>query len=413
MGDPFFFERRDLRGGAQLFHQHRDQPWCAIGLAIVAGHFQDPVGKEGTAHLLEHQVSNGRIGDLPMMPLKDLQHWLHRRRLSASLGSTSRYWTRYGGRAENANVGMLVRFLTDLVFRPGLDGDLEREREIVRAERGHHVSDRSDRIATDVAYAEFGDHRRNTGTSLPDDDVLNGLTLDDLKAYHRRHYAPVNARFVVIGGMPIDEVADLLDGLLPESGPDAVDVGCVAQLALRRPDPNELRFPREDGRPVETASVRRVWRLPRRYDEVDTAAAHALSSLLHQRIREDLCLAYGIGASNVSSYDHHAFKISTTVDAAKVDGVLAEIGRIMRDEDAICRAFARQDHLLRPGLVIYDGTCAEVVAQALSSITECGQVLTRAEVVRRSEAVTEGQVLDFLRHALTPESSMTVVVEKQ
>ena len=414
MGDPLFFEERDLGGGAKLFHQYRPgMPWCGIGAVIVAGHMHDPVGKEGLSHLLEHQVSNGRIGDLPAMPIKDLQNWLHRRRLSASLGTTSNYWTRYGGRAENFQFGDIARFLTDLIFRPGFDGDFEKEREAVRAERGHRLNDRRTRIAEAVERSAFGTHRRTTATGLPDDAVLDGLTHQDVIGHHRKYYTPPNVRFVTLGGIDTDDMRKLLGELVPPVGPDAIEVGRIPPLDLKPPDPRLLRFSREDGRPATTVRIKRTWRFPMIVDDTDTAAKHALDSLLLQRLREELRLVYGVGAECSAHFDHASFSIHTKVDAAKADLVLDEIERIMRDESGLREAFARKDHLLRPDLVIYDRTCGAIIDHALSSVTDLGYVATRSEALRVAEAVTETEVLDFVRDRLSLDMAQTVIVEQQ
>lgn len=413
MGDPLFFEECALRGGAKLFHQYREMPWCGLGVVILAGHMHDEVGKEGTAHLLEHQVSNGRIGELPAMPMKDLETWLHRQRLTASFGSTALYWTRYGGCAENADFGKIARFLTDLVFQPGMEGDLDREREAVRSERGHRMNDRRARIDDAVDRSAFGDHRRTTATGLPDDAVLDGLTRRDLTDFHRKYYAPINIRFVTLGGVPFQRVAETLDQLVASNPPEAVEAGKIVPLGIRTPVPRTLRFQREDGRPAKIARVERIWRMPMVEDETDTAVEYALNALLHQRLREDLRLVYGIEASREAHFDHLAFAISTKVDVKKVDAVLAEIDRILRDASALRAAFSRRDDLLRPGLIFYDHTCADILSHALSSITDLGHVVTRSETLKRSKAVTERDVLEFVRTRLDPEEAQTVIIEQQ
>lgn len=412
MRDPLFFEERMLPGGAKLFHQHREMSWCGVIVTVLAGHLHDEVGKEGTAHLLEHQVSNGRIGDLPAMSSEDLKSWLGRSRMMASLGATSLFWTRYGGRAENGNVGALARFLTDIVFRPGLDGDLEHEREIVRAERGHSIDDRSERIGHAVDRAAFRNHRRSTATGLPEDVVLDAITRADIETFRTRYYAPANVRVVSVGGVTTDEMEAVLRGLVPESRRGEIATS-IDPLIVPPPDPRELYMTREDGRLAENASIRWVWRMPADFHRLGPIAASALQGLLHQRVREDLRAVYGISAQHGYHYDHTSFEIRTKVDIEKIGAVRSEVERILGDCDAIARSFHRKSEELDVDETFFDRTCVSILESAAFQVCALGRIATMAELLDEAKSVTEADVLDYVRTKLDPDDTQIIIVERQ
>lgn len=413
MQDPFFFEERELPGRARLFHQRRDMSWCGMGVVIHAGHMHDPVGKEGTAHLLEHHVSNGRIGDLPAMSSADLRAWLVGNRMTASLGTTALYWTRYGGRAENANVGLLARFLTDLVFRPGLDGDLEHEREIVRAERVHRARDRGGRIAEMVASSAYGEHRRLTATGLPEDEVLDAITREDVAAFHAHHYAPANVRIISIGGVSANEMRETLERLIPAQREGQASVRLPTPLPLRVPDPREIYVSREDGRPAESLSLRWKWRMPVARDRIGAVTAWTLKTLLHDRVREGGRAVYGIEASSGFDYDHSWFAISTKVDADKAGRVREEVAMALRDEAAITAAFRRKANDPTLEEIFFDRTCAEILEHAFVQVAAYGRVATHAELCATVRAVTEADVLEYVRTTLAQDRAQLVIIERQ
>ncbi|HJV32541.1 MAG TPA: insulinase family protein [Patescibacteria group bacterium] len=412
MRDPLFFEEYELPGGARLFHQHREMPWCGIVALVMSGHMHDPIGKEGTAHLLEHHVSSGRIGGLPPMSSEVLREWLADNRMMANLGKTSLYWTNYGGRAENENVAALARFLTDLVFRPGLDGDLEHDREIVRAERVDGYDGRDDRIAEMVRRACYGGQRRFTATGLPRDEVLDTISRADIGAFHRRHYASANVRIVSIGGVGMDEMRRNLEALLPPQLPGQAKACPVEPLALRPPDPRELRVPREDGRPAEMVSICMAWRKPIGRGRVRGAAADAVSALLHQRVRERLRAVYHIEACTSFEYDHVVFEIFTKTSADKVRLVREEIVRTMRDFEGIARVFRRQSVERERSGVYFDLTCGDILESAVFQVGAFGRVTTHAQSRADERSVTETDVISYLGD-LDPDEALTLIVEQQ
>lgn len=252
-----------------LIEDHSAQ---TIGARVVvkAGSERDPVGEEGTAHLLEHMLFKGsdRLGtadwarEAPWIDeqrelfellaeaptrserravLQDLEEAHARADEHAIPGEVHRGLKELGADHVNASTSMdatqfyavipanklehWARLEAERFSRPVLRG-LATERTVVLEEvllrRGHAEAE----AWALVRQAAFGDHayaRPIGGTP----ESLASITLAGLEAFHRRWYTPGNTAVVLVGAFDRDEALDVVRrtfGVLPADRPPAIPV---------------------------------------------------------------------------------------------------------------------------------------------------------------------------------------------
>lgn len=411
MGDPYRHETRRLSSGAQLFHLERDLPWTGAVFMIAAGHMHDPLGKEGTAHLLEHYLSSGSIGELSAMPQSRLQDWIGDQGMMANLGITSTYWTRYGGRALNGNARLLFQFLSDLVFRPGFDGDLEHDRAIVRAERKDRVSVLDDDIGRTMRSILYGDHRRATMTGLPKNEVLDGIVRKDVIGFHRRYYGAPNLRVITIGGLSLDDVSSALEHALPLREHASFEaVGLIPQLPLKSFSESERTFKVTSGRSPAKAELSWIWHLPSGNFGVRSVTRSGLRSILIERVRERLRAAYHVTVDSSTRGDHASFEISTTVAHERIADVRAEVEATLLDTDAIRARIPRIRSATERQTLFMDERFGAILEDAAMSVSLCGRVETMEEALSEIQSVSDEAVLRFVRSDLDINQSFLQIV---
>ncbi len=412
MGDPYRHEMRRLSSSAQLFHMQRELPWTAAVFVITAGHMHDPVGKEGTAHLLEHYVSGGRIGNLPAMSKPKLRDWLEDQGLSANLGETGPYYSLYAGKALNDSAATLLGFLSDLVFRPGFDNDLEHDREIVRAERIERVSRRNEEIEAVELPILYGTHRRATMDPLPQDHVLNAITREDVLAYHHRYYGAWNLRVITLGGVSIDQVAFKLERCLPVVVHGlSKGVGPIPELPLAPFAERERTFAPVNGRKPVKADLRWTWHLPTGFFGKRLVTEACLGPILMERIRERLRATYHVSAGTHSNADHAVFEIEARVAIERVADVCAEVEVALQDVEAIQARIPRTRMALKRQTLLTDMTYRDTIRAAAMSVAATGRIVITEEHLSEIESVSSVAVARFVRESLAIEKAYLAIVE--
>ncbi|WP_339133922.1 pitrilysin family protein [Streptomyces sp. f51] len=168
----------------------------SVCLALAHGSRDDPQGRGGIAHLLEHLVMSSPLGG-------DGPAW-----------SFSEYVERRGGQA-NAQTGLEVMLyyaqthaddaedvaaaLLRAVFRPVLDSDtLDRERAVVLQELAAAAADPSDAVQDAVLAGLFPGHSLGRPVGGTPDD-LAAVTAEELTAVHRDRFVRAAGALVVVG----------------------------------------------------------------------------------------------------------------------------------------------------------------------------------------------------------------------
>ncbi len=182
--------------------------WYKVGAA------DEPAGKTGLAHLLEHLMFKGT----PTVPAGRFS------RLIAEKGGvdnamTSRDFTAYFQHIAAEHLPLAMRLEADRMAHLKLaEKDFRSEREVVREERLQRTdNDPGAMLSERLAMALWMNHpyARPVGGF---DSEIRGLTRADALAFHKRWYAPGNAILFVAGDVTpawVRELAEATFGRIP------------------------------------------------------------------------------------------------------------------------------------------------------------------------------------------------------
>ncbi len=248
-----------------------------VHLRIQAGAIDDPDGKSGLAHLLEHLTFEI---DLPSEGEETGTQALGRAALGHNAWTnydSTHYWSRGLREAlpdllaiELGRLGLDCSRLSQPVF--------DREREVVRNEIRERTGTgaRLLEFIREAAYPEGHPYRRVIGG---DDPQLAAMTREDACSFLAGHYAPANAILIVAGNTTQEEVKAVLNrhlGSLPPRPAPAVRAVPQARLAgkgLRR------------SLAVEEATALAVFELPPTFDLDNVAASFIQETFQSQLAR--------------------------------------------------------------------------------------------------------------------------------
>lgn len=382
--------------------------WYRVGAA------DEPRGKSGIAHFLEHLMFKGT----PSVPP----------------GMFSRIVARQGGRDNafttqdyTAYFQVVAADQLELVMRMEADRmkNLVLTDAVVKPERDVILEERRARIGTSPS-AQLGEAMGavmyfNHPYRIPVigwESEIRGLDTEDALAFYRRHYVPNEAVLIVAGDTTLEQLRPLAEkyyGAIPRG--DA-----VPRQRTEEPPPETARRATLTSEQVREPSWRRIYLAPT-YRTAEGAQAYALDVLSEilgggptSRLYRSLVVEQGLAASAGSWYEGDALdfanlgfyavprqnKTPQAVEAA----VEAEIAKLLADgvtETEVADASKRLQ-----AAAIYARDSLQTAAQVLGTALMTGRTLEEAEAwPERIAAVTAADVNAVARAVLQPERSVT------
>jgi zinc protease len=347
-----------------------------VDVSYRVGATDEPEGKEGLAHLVEHLTFLARHGG-PRAPQ------LASRLLASGAdfnATTTHDDTVYWATAPVPQLAQLVTLESQRLRAPLehlTEADFLRERDVVVAElrQRQETSPEGAQSARLLAAALPGHPYGRPAGGTP--ESLRHLTLEDVRAFVRQHYTPAHAVVVVSGPLSSAELREAVArGFQPHLGEGNATFTPPVQRTPP-PMPEEPRTRRslvvETG-PVLTPRLWLTWPVPGLYSGKTPqalAAAELLEAILSRNLAQDERI--------------HAAFVSTDV----MDGVtLITVGvELTRRQDALEVAEKVQDQLIIP--VMEKGWTGAGTGFAL------GRLLT--DTYRQWEHLPNAQVARFLR----------------
>jgi len=184
--------------------------WYKVGAA------DEPPGKTGLAHLLEHLMFKGT----PSVPAGEFS------KIVAAKGGvdnamTSRDFTAYYQRIAAQYLPLVMKLEADRMAHLKLSqADFDSEREVVREERRQRVENEPGAMLSErLGMALWMNHPYARPVGGFDSDI-RGLTRADALAFHARWYAPNNAILFVAGDVTpawVRELAEKTFGAIPRA----------------------------------------------------------------------------------------------------------------------------------------------------------------------------------------------------
>jgi len=320
----------ELKSGMRVIVQeNHNTPNVTFRFRVGAGGTSDPLGKEGIAHLVEHLAFRNKPGG------GEIELWDLLVRMAGNPNAFTRHdVTEYFETVSRERLNDLMQLeawrlshlldgVTDEVFQV--------EREVVRNELRSNYELRA-RVLVDVYERLYPKghplHRSVIGTH----ESLKSITLDDVRAFVKKHYTPNNITLVIAGNLSPDMVqkelgrwpAELLFG---PGGPTGAAVAPQPRIAtLPRPTvpaPVDTRLATVV-RPVLEPLLVIAWSAPAAYrgdmtDSVSDFAEYALN----------FALAVGIERKAIDPIE----SVSAEVSPGKDGTIFAIVASLRPDAD--------------------------------------------------------------------------------
>lgn len=332
-----------------VFAESRRAPVVAQYLFYSAGGGEDPMGRSGVAHFLEHMMFKGS----PNVPSGAISRIVAREGGNDN-AFTSRDVTAYYQQVEASRLDLIIRLESDRFADATLPADeLEAERQVILEERRTRTDSSPRALFQEALGAALWGPQNTQGRPIIGwEDEIRAITRDDLVTFYRGHYMPSNAILCIAGDV---READLRRVVEERYGGVASRPAPGRQRSPQPSAAKEERLVRREPR-VREALMIRSWMAPsittagREHGLPLEVLAHLLGSGQGSRLYTALVEA-GLANSAGAGYDSDAvgptdFAIYAAprrgVQPERVEEVArAEIARLLEGgvtEDEVARA---------------------------------------------------------------------------
>lgn len=398
-----------LENGVRLVHVKTAQPITCIALMYPCGSRNDPQGKEGLAHLIEHLLMK-TTPSFPTVAAARTEYAIR----GIQYGATTDVETMDFRYLVNADDAMpALRYFIDVFLSMHVDASrLEGEKSIIAVERNraHNSSERVVHTGLrECVFAGTSMAHSGLGTSAS----VAGITHEDVMAFAKRHVVDAPKTFVITSPFEADAfVEELLR--LPKCGaaPRREPVAYASLLPERR-----LRPISGNGNGVQVGIA---YKIPC-CDRSEEAALDLLTkgyvfaghaSRLHAKLREERHLTYSLAAGLRTFSECSLAWLQFSV--AKQN--LSEALRICEEEIAALRDGIVDERLLaaaKKGMT-FQMRKRSMQPEALAFWYGADAVLgrdveTMDQRCRRYETLSSDDLVRAARNHLSPESRAVVL----
>jgi predicted Zn-dependent peptidase len=406
-GTPDAVESTTLPGGLRVITERMPHATSvSVGIYARIGSRDETEAGAGSSHFLEHLLFKGtetRSARSIAMAVDAAGGEVN--------AFTTREHTAYYCRLPAARLGFGLELLTDVITEPAFrPNEVDAERDVILDELMMAEDTPDDVLHMRLMETLFPDHplgRETLGTEVS----IEGLTRDQIAAFHGAHYQPANLVVAAAGDLHHGEVLDAVAGRFASGAPAPA---LARQVPTRPPEPVVVVH-----RPIEQAHVAFGWRALH-HDDPDRYAFHianqvlggGLSSRLFQAIREERGLAYSV-YSGMSWYTDSGV---ATMYAGTAPKNLAEVVELMDGilDQLLAEGITEEEHEVAVGCI--EGSLLLGLEDSGSRMGRLGgSLMNRDEVIpvdehlRRIKAVTAADVSRVLHRIFATPRTVAAV----
>ncbi len=249
---PYQLDAVDFRlpsGLRVLFQEDRSQPSVMVVSVVDVGAAQEPAGKEGMAHLIEHLCFRSVYGDKPKI-------WDRIKHLGTGFfnATTNNDRTNYFTMGPKDALHELLEIEAHRMTNP-LEGvteeDLKVEREVVRNELRLRYENDIGKLFEQTDSMLYPKGHPYGHDTIGTHESLLSITMQDLDAFVKKYYTPENFTVVVTGDFDRTQASALLSKAFPRRALVKPGTPADAKIAMIDPIVRQKAKQTEPPKPVD------------------------------------------------------------------------------------------------------------------------------------------------------------------
>ena len=320
------FQKKVLENGLTILFEKRDVDVTTVMLGVKYGSAYDSIEEKGMAHFIEHLCFKGT----PTRSVKDIADEIEK--VGGDLNAfTHEEITVYHVKLPSEHLDIAMDVMFDIFFNPIFpEADVVREASVICEEikmyRDNPRMHTLEKIKENLYEEPFGVFAAGR------QEVVCGMTRDQLFGRHRDVYIPENSVLCVVGNNDFEEIVRIASKLSPKVEVPNSKLE-VPEIIFRSVKSEEVRSG------LEQANVVLGFHFPKASDkdcyvaEVFSAIlGQGMSSKLFMEVREKRGLVYGVKSDLDMGKNYGYMIIWAGTDPAKVEEVksicLEEFGKM-------------------------------------------------------------------------------------
>jgi len=412
--DPYDFSKKEIEGVPVYYKNLPWSPCIHIRIVFNVGAFNDPVGKEGLSHFLEHMLLKG----CPSLPSKKaVKEWSKINVLNTLNAATYIDLTSFISKCLPEKYETVLCGLKDMIFNSYLKSeDIEEERKVITQELWRRfINEKYLNYKKEInSIVYYGNQFSRHSSCLGWPETILKISKEDIISWHKKNYGKGNFFIIITGAVEEEHISKLKDFLkdLPIVNSSTFDFG-----SINKPKQNKIiKTADEIGKISEQASIS-IIRLLRRVfyyeDEICEVSRKLISDLLYERLRSEHSLCYDMYVNISKEKLFTNFTVSLKIDQKNID--LAE--KIINE---LFSEIINKKHLDRFNIIkkLYKEQIESQEFNSLDVIDEIffdvtifdSYIITQKERLDNLDKVTHDDVVKFISELYNPEYIFTEII---
>jgi predicted Zn-dependent peptidase len=376
---------------------------ASAGVWVMAGGRHERPEQNGIAHFLEHMAFKGtkRRSSLQIAEeIEDVGGYIN--------AYTSREMTAYYARVLEADVGLALDVIGDIVLNPAFDKkEIEVERHVILQEIGQALDTPDDIVFDWLQEVSYPDQSFGR-TILGPEERVSAFTRKDLQGFVAEHYGPGQMILAAAGGVDHDAIVRQAEAMFGAMTPTPASTFQPATFQGSE---------RREIKDLEQAHFAMAFNAPGYRDpDVYTAQVYAMtmgggmSSRLFQKVREERGLCYSIFAQSGAYEDAGQITLYAGTSAEELgDLTQITIDEMKRAADDMSEAEVNRARVqLKAGLLMgleSPSSRAERLARLLAIYDRVPDI---EEAVERIDAVSVHDVRRFASELTSADTALAL-----
>lgn len=299
---------------------------CALGIWVKAGTRDEPRGRSGIAHFVEHTSFRRTLSRTTSKISRDFEN-----RGAYANAYTTKEETCYYVRTLRDHLHDVTSTLADVVVHPVFhEADIEKERNIIIEELRSYEDEPEEHIFDLGERQLFPSHPIGSSIVGTIDDVER-LQRDDIARFHNKFYNAANTVIAISGNHDIDAFAKHIEALTS-------DVPGKRKLPARKAPSPSIHTHSEHRKQTQQAHL--LWQVPTtgyHHSEkyalqiLNVVLGDGMSSRLNVKLRETRGLAYSVYSQLQLFMDCGIMAIYAGIDEAQLHLVEKHLAAILSE----------------------------------------------------------------------------------
>ncbi len=411
--DPYDFSIKEI-DGVNIYY--KNLPWAPcihIRWQLGIGAFNDPHGKEGLSHFLEHIIGNGS----PSLPdKKAIKDFSRLYMLNSRNAFTSHYTTGYVGKCLPEHFSTVFRMMREYVFEPIIrPEDVEHERKVITQESwGRYKNPKFKKYIKEMLDNVYHGHEHSRIASpLGWPETVASISQEDIINYHSKYYVKENLSIFIVGAIEenhLEELGEILKNI-PTGDKVGLNVGKIGAPIISRIEKNgdEIGDPKEQ---LDFSIMRATDVITKEDDEVSDQTRALLYDLLFERLRIERSLCYGVQVIARRYQDFLEFGVEVDTGKENLEIVEKEIWNVINEvingqwKDRFNTIHKLTIDQIRSSERVSDS----IINYASYDIVLYNKIYTLSEMLENAGSVTYEKVQEFVKRIFDPKFIFTAVI---